>query len=69
MKDPYREMYNELKCMSCKKATAAVNEFNYPLCEKCLDYYMAVEIDALVAMTDGEQDMYWRLYEDNHKRL
>jgi ribosomal protein L37AE/L43A len=69
MKDIYKKMYNEMKCMSCKKAATVKNEFNYPLCQKCLDYYMAIEIEALVEMTNQEQELYWRLYEDNHKRL
>ena len=62
-------MYEGMKCMSCEKATRVENEFNYPLCQKCLDYYMAIEIEALVEMTDDEQALYWSLYEDNHKNL
>lgn len=63
-------MYSDLKkCMSCEQATPVVNEWRYRLCQGCLDYYLGIEIESLVEMTDAEQDMYWRLYEDEHKGL
>ena len=58
-----------MKCQNCKKRNAVKNEFNYILCDKCLDYYLNTEIEELVEMTDEEQELYWRLYEDQHKTL
>lgn len=56
-------------CQNCKDKKAEQNEFNYILCKECLEYYLRIEIEDLVEMTDEEQELYWRAYEDEHKKL
>ena len=58
-----------IECESCHKRPAEANEFNYIICKECLDFYMGTEIEELVYMTESEQEVYWRMYMNEHGRL